>query len=204
MICSANDENDRAIEILQEMVEMAPNNISTLLNLGSAYISADRIEEANATLDQISTLDEDNPQLDTERGKAAFKEGDMDKAKALLSKTGQGLKLAKFFNQAAIKFVNANEIEKGISTYGQAIDIMQGSHMLYKLIYNLGLAHKKNKENQKAFDCFCESYLAEPGFENAYKQIAILYKSKSDLNLEVDPDMLQKIKSSRKKVKAPA
>src|SRR5690606_21881173 len=116
-ILSVEGKHEESIKVLQNMVQLTPQNLSTLLNLGSAYIDADKIEEAKETLEQVSLLDPDSQKVKEELGKVAFKEGDLSRAKQLLARTGQGIHLAKFFNEIAIRFVNNKAIDKGIKVY---------------------------------------------------------------------------------------
>lgn len=201
-ILSAEGKHDEAIAILKDMVDISPKNLGTLLNLGSVFIEADRLDEAKKTLNAVSCLDEDNQQVDGELGKVAFKEGDMERAKALLSKTGQGLRLAKFFNEVAIQFVNSGDIPRGLETYENARNLMEQSPVLYKLTYNMGLAYEKDKNFDEAFKKFVEAYLQEPKFESPYMHIAKIYKERETNGAKIDPADVSKVKEAREKFKA--
>jgi tetratricopeptide (TPR) repeat protein len=201
-ILSAEGKHDEAIAILKDMVDISPKNLGTLLNLGSVFIDADKLDEAKETLDQVSELDQDNEQLKSESGKVAFKEGDMVRAKSLLSKTGQGLRLAKFFNEVAIQFVNSGDFKQGLETYDNARNLMEQSPILYKLTYNMGLAYEKSKDLEMAFKKFVEAYLQEPSFESPYKHIAKIYKERETSGVSIDPADVAKVKEAREKYKA--
>lgn len=200
-LLSAEGKHEQAIQVLQRMVNIAPQNLSTLLNLGSAFIDADKLEEAEETLDQVSLLDPDSTGVKEELGKVAFKKGDLTRAKKLLAKTGQGVRLAKFFNEIAIQFVNNKAIDKGIKVYQDALGVMENSPVLYKLFYNLGLAYEKAGKFEQAFEYYYKAFMAEVTFEPAYAHIARIYKDRKKTGVKLDQKKIEQIKAARKSSK---
>ena len=200
-ILSAEGKHEKAIHVLQAMVNVAPQNLSTLLNLGSAFIDADKLAEAKETLEHVAILDPDSKGVKEEMGKVAFKEGDLVRAKKLLAKTGQGIRLAKFFNEIAIQFVNNKAIDKGIRVYKDAIGVMEHSPVLYKLNYNLGLAYEKKQKFAEAFEYYAKAFLDNPSFEPAYAHIARIYKDREKTGVKLDQAKIDRVKKVRKKSK---
>jgi two-component system chemotaxis response regulator CheY len=165
-------KHDDAIEVLRLVSEKSPKNIQSLLNLGSAYVSADKIEEAKKTVDTISLLDPDNKEVKDTKGKIALKEGDLSLAAQLLSETQNGDEIARFYNSLGISMVAKGEYDKGIETYQSAVKILSNKAKIHQLYFNLALAYRKKGDTENELGYFCESYVAEPAFEKAYASVA--------------------------------
>jgi tetratricopeptide (TPR) repeat protein len=171
-LLTATGRHDEAINVLKILTEKSPKNIQSLLNLGSAYVSADKLDEAKQTVDKISLLDPDSQSVNDVKGKIALKEGDMSLAAQLLSETQNGDEIARFYNSLGISLVAKGEYNRGIETYQSALKILSNKTKLHLLFFNLALAYRKKGDTENELSYFCESYVAEPAFEKAYASIA--------------------------------
>ena len=171
-LLSAWGRHNEAIAVLKAVAESRPQSIQPLVNLGSAYISADKIEDAKKTIDKISSLDPDCEETKDNKGKIALKEGNIGLAAQLLSETQNGDEIARFYNSIGISMVAKGDFESGIETYQSAIKILSSKTKLHLLFFNLALAYRKKGDIQNEVAYFCESYVTEPSFEKAYACIA--------------------------------
>ena len=198
---SLTNRHDKAIEILENLTEKSPKNIHSLLSLGSAYMEANETDKARSIFDRVEKMDSGNPQLNDEKGKLAFKEGDISLAAQLLSETQCGDDLARHFNNVAISKVMQGNFEEGISTYKNAIQLLTDKAKLHQLHYNLGLAWKKKGEISNSFESLCESYVANPSFEKAYAALAKVSKELKANGEVLNTELVNKVKEARSKFK---
>ncbi len=194
---TASGKHDEAIEVLKNLADKSPRNIQGLLQLGSAYISADKIEEAKQTVEKVTTMDKDNKAVNDNKGKIALKEGNLSLAAQLLSETQNGDEIARFYNSLGISMVAKGEYDKGIDTYHSALKILSSKTKVHLLYFNLALAYRKKGDKINEAGYFCESYAAEPSFEKAYASIARAMQEAKAKGLQLNAQQL-KIASERR------
>ena len=198
---SLTERHEQAIEVLKKVTERSPKNIDSLLCLGSAYMDADQTENAKSIFDKVEKMDSENSQLNDEKGKLAFKEGNISLAAQLLSETQCGDDLARHFNNVAISKVTHGSYDEGIATYQNAIQLLTDKAKLHQLHYNLGLALKKKGDLLGSFENLCESYVSNPSFEKAYAALAKVSKEIKAGGNKLDPELVEKVKDARKRFK---
>lgn len=201
---SRTGRHDQAIAQLQAMTQKSPKNLTTLLNLGSAYVEADRPDEAKKTFAMVSTIDPDFPPLKDEQGKLAFKQGDLPLAAQLLAETQNGDGLARHFNNMAIGLTHQQQFDKAITTYESAIKILVNKAKVHALHYNLGLALAKKGELARSFNALASSYRGDPTFEKAYAALARISKQMQEQGLAYDKALAREINQLRQQQKAAA
>lgn len=198
---SLTDRHEKAIGTLEQMCAKSPKNMGTMLNLGSAYVEADQHDKAREMFDKVEAMDNENSQLNDEKGKLAFKEGDVSLAAQLLAETQAGEELARHFNNMAIAKVAGEKYDEGIQTYNNAISLLSDKAKLHLLHFNLALAWKKKGDLEKSFKSFCESYLIDPSFEKSYAGLAKVSKDIKAAGKTLDSDLVNAVKAARQKYK---
>ena len=198
---SLTGRHEQAISALETMTKKSPKNMNSLLCLGSAYVDAEKHDKARDIFDRVESMDGENQGLKDERGKLAFKEGDLPLAAQLLAETQCGDELARHFNNVAIAKVAGGFFEEGIATYKNAIKLLTNKAKLHQLHYNLGLAWKKKGDLEQSFQSFCQSYLTDPSFEKAYAALAKTSKEVKSSGAKLDAKLVAKVKSIRQQHK---
>ncbi|MGE0171796.1 MAG: tetratricopeptide repeat protein [Oligoflexales bacterium] len=196
---SRQGKHEEAIQILQGMISTSPRNFTNKISLGSAFIQADRDDDAKKVLAEVMELDGDNQEAKDALATVAFKEGDISLATQLIAETESGDDLARVFNNLAISQVNKGEFERSIDTYRNAMKLLADKAKVHLLHYNLGLAYKKKGDLINCFQELCESYLLEPSFEKAYASLANTSKELLAKGVTLDKDLVQKVKAARKR-----
>ncbi|MCB9228937.1 MAG: tetratricopeptide repeat protein [Deltaproteobacteria bacterium] len=197
-LCSRMGRHEEAISILEMVTQKSPQNIRSMLCLGSAYVDASQHDKAREVFGRVKGLDAENTDLRDEEGKLAFKEGDIPLAARLLAETEYGDELARHFNNIAISKVSTGEFEEAIQTYHNAIQLLTDKARLHQLQYNLGLAWKKKGDLHRCFQALCESYLGAPDFEKAYVAIARTAREIKSQGGRPDQDLVAQVQSCRK------
>lgn len=196
-------KHDEAIEILKKIADKSPLSIATKMSLGSAYVKANRIDEAEVIFEECSLLDAEAPGLKDELGQVAFAKGNIGLATELLSQTQNGDEIAATFNNLAVAWVAKGEIARGIETYQNAMKILSSKAKLYILHYNLGLAMRKNGDLPGALQAFAASYELVPTFEKAYAAFVKGYReAKQNAPQSIPKGLTERVKVSREKYQA--
>lgn len=195
---SKSGRHQEAIKTLEQMSANSPKNMNILLNLGSAFVDADRHDDAKAVFGKVSALDPDQPRVKDEMAKVAFKEGDMPLAAKLLAETKNGDSMARYFNNLAIAMTHKNDYDKAIDTYEKAIQLLGNAAKLSALRYNLGLALAKKGDLQRSFNELVVSYKGDPQFEKAYAALVRVSKQMLDRGLKYDQQLVREVNALRK------
>ena len=193
--------SDEALEILMKMSSSSPKNIEALLNLGSAYVEADKHKEAAATFGKIDVIDPDNKTVKDEKAKLAFKEGDLPLAAKLLAETQNGDMLSRHFNNVAIALVHKQQFDKALETYRNAISLLNNKASLHALFYNMGLALSKKGDHSQALSAFLESYRSKPEFEKSYLAMAKTAQTMKDAGLKFNSEIVKEANQIRRRFK---
>ena len=196
-ILSRLGSHDEAIEILSKLHESSPANLNTRIGLGSAYVKADRHDEAKKVFEGIMEIDPDCQEAKDEVAVMAFKEGNMSLAEQLIAETEAGDEMASVFNNMAIGQINKDEFDQGIGTYLKALALLSDKARTHLLNYNLGLAYKKKGDIEDAFKYFCKSYLIAPDYEKAYNSLAHAAKVLKEKKIKPDKELVAQVKEAR-------
>ena len=84
--CLGAGQPDRAINLMKQLLEKKPADLSLLYNLAEAYYHTNKLQEAIDTWDKILYFDKDNARSLYMIGMAYQKKGDKDKGVALCDK----------------------------------------------------------------------------------------------------------------------
>ncbi len=197
---SRDGEHDKAIKILKKLIHSSPKNLTTRVNLGCAYVSAEKYEEAKKVFNGVLDEDPANQNAKDHMATVAFREGDFSLAEQLIAETENGNELARIFNSMAISQVTENKYNDAIMTYVNAIRLLADKTRLYLLHYNLGLAYRKNGDLDKGLEILTECYLSSPEFEKAYVAIARIYKEMKKKGLTPNASLINQIKAKRQEL----
>jgi predicted Zn-dependent protease len=196
--------HEEAIGILENLVKVSPKNLSNKVNLGGAYIEADRHDDAHRVFRDIMVDDPDNQDCKDQLATLAFKEGDFSLAEQLIAETENGNELARAFNNLAISQVSKGDFERGILTYSNAMRMLADKARLYLLQYNLGLAYRKKGALEKSLSELASSYTSEPSFEKAYVAIARVVQELKAKGVKPEPKLIKDVKKAREIAKKSA
>ncbi len=193
-----------AVGILEKLVSVSPRNLSNKITLGSAYIDADRHEDARRVFADVMKDDPNSQDAKDQMATLEFKEGNFTLAEQLIAETENGNELARAFNNLAISQVSKGLFDEGIATYSNSMRMLADKARLYLLYYNLGLAYRKKGELEKSFDALGKSYIADPSYEKAYVAIARVAQELKAKGIKPKPELVKEIKGARQTLKQSA
>ncbi len=200
-ILTRRGQHDQAVALLERLVLSSPKNISNKINLGSAYVEADRHDDARRVFTEVMQEDPDNQDCKDQMATLAFKEGDFGLAEQLIAETENGNELARTFNNLAISQVTKGHFDLGIITYNNAMRMLADKARLYLLHYNLGLAYRKKGDLAKSLDELTKSYVSAPSFEKAYVAIARVVQELKEKGIAPSTTLIKQVKTARETIK---
>ena len=203
-LLSRKGQHEEAIAILQKIVVISPKNLSNKINLGTAYIEADKHEEARKVFDDVMRADKGNQECKDQMATLAFKEGNLTLAEQLIAETENGNELARAFNNLAISQVSKGLFDQGITTYNNAMKMLADKARLYLLHYNQGLAYRKKGDLEQSFKALGAAYIADPTYEKAYNAIAKVAQELKEKGLKPNPTVVKEVKNARQTFKQSA
>lgn len=195
-VMSQTGRHNEAIELLQKLCESSPLNVSNMLSLGGAFVTADRHEEADKILKKVNDIDPSNPQAQDMKGTIAFKEGNFDLARELLKSTPNGDEMCRSLNNIAVGLVAKGQFDRAITSYRSAIEIMQDKGLAHVLKYNLGVAFKKANKLQEAMTALGESLIENPTFEKSQKSFKHVLQLMKAQNVAIDQAFVDKVNAA--------
>jgi len=198
---SRKGEHEAAINILEKLVTQSPKNLTSKIKLGTAYVEADRLDDAKATFNSVIDIDPDNQNCKDQMATVAFHEGDFSLAEQLIAETESGNELARVFNNMAISQVSKGQYDLGMVSYRNAMRLLADKARLHLLQYNLGLALRKGGDFEESLKNLAESYMTEPRFEKAYVAVARIVAEMKENGLKPEKSVIQKVKAVRNQTK---
>lgn len=164
---------EEAASVLTATKIINPFNVERLVDLGRAFIQADRIKEALSTFDEVLSLDQDNKAANLGRTQCRLLEGDVNEALSLMRQISTPREMASLFNNSAILSIRQNRFDQGKSLYKAAIGAAgtQG-RIVARLLYNLGIAQYKQSDFENALECFETAFKRDPDYIKAKQNAA--------------------------------
>jgi tetratricopeptide (TPR) repeat protein len=199
---SKRGNHEEAIRILETLAANSPKNLTNKIKLGTAYIEAERVDDAKLTFEQVLDIDPDNQDCKDQMAVVAFQEGELQLAEQLIAETESGNELARIFNNMAISQVAKGNHDIGIVSYRNAMRLLADKARLHLLQYNLGLALRKKESYSESLQSLAESYCAEPRFEKAYVAVARIVKEMKEKGFTPDKSVIDQVKKARQRIKS--
>ncbi len=149
-----NKQTHKAIKLMEDLRQLSPNNINRLITMGGAYLEVDDADKAEEVFSEASEMDEENPEAKDGLGKSLFAQGKYSKAIGLLRNTQKAGEMASYFNNLGIALVRKKKFEDAEKLYINAVKILPAHDKTPNLLFNIGLACKKDKKLDRAAGFF--------------------------------------------------
>ena len=136
-----------AIDEFTKALEIQPENVKTLVNLGWSYILSEKFEDAEIVFEKASLIEKDNIYVNNGLASTYFNRGKIDESINAFSKVielSQDVDSLYFaFNNLGHLYIVKNDYETAIKKFQKAIaiapDRIEGHFNLANIYYNLGL-----------------------------------------------------------------
>ena len=173
-IFSKTGDFNKVKKILNEAIEIQPNNVSILNNLGTACKKLGETKNAIDCYEKVLQIDPNNTNANYNLGLTSYALKELKKAKNYLQKTTElqpDFVLA-FFVLGNIH-TDLKEYEYAVSNYQKAIalkDNLLGAHN------NLGLVFRILNDFQNAISCYEKAIKIKPDHSGAHHNLALAFK----------------------------
>ena len=173
-IFSKTGDFNKAKKLLNEAIDIQPNNVSILNNLGTACKKLGETKNAIGYYEKVIQIDPNNTNAHYNLGTTSYALKELKKAKSYLQKTTElqpDFALA-FFALGNIH-TDLKEYEYAVSNYQKAIDLnynLLGAHN------NLGLVFRALNDFQNAISCYEKVIKIKPDHSGAHHNLALAFK----------------------------
>ncbi len=180
-----NKDIQKAIVLLEQLRVLSPKNLKRLISLGGAYLDNDQPEKAEEAYGSARKVDKTNAEATDGMGKALFTQGKYSQAVEFLKTTEKALEMASYFNNLGIVLVKQKRYEEARKLYANALNILPPNDRESLLLFNIGLAFKKNAKLDEAAVFFKATAEKNPDFAKAQVNLEEVFnKTNEDENVD--------------------
>ena len=191
------EEYESAIDALDRVIEIDPNNAFAFNNRGHAYAELEEFDKAIEDYDRAIELDPNNAGLFYDRGWIYAKLEEFDKAIEDYDRAIElDSKYALAFNNRGVAYAELEEFDKAIEDYDRAVELNSDYFPAFynrgRLFYKQGDFDKALAEFDRAIELNPDSAVAFNNRGRTYHDLGEIDQAIADYNraLELDPDYL--------------
>lgn len=170
-------EFDQARTMLEAADKVAPNNIERLEQLAEFYLKNNAPDKSVEKYKTLLTLSPENPDLKYQYIEKVSAAGYEDAALKFSKEVSTSLEVIRYYNNKGVLFSKNNDFVSAIDEYKKALKYAAGNKNLYRIMYNLAIAHinLKNAEQYRLAEKVLEDCLVlEPKYDKALQKLTIL------------------------------
>ena len=169
---------EEAAEYFEMCQFLNPNNIVTLINIGSHYLNAGDDQSARMVFEDVLLVDDQCKQAQLGLGICKLTDGDIDDGIRLLGNSINEREKCSYFNTAAICLVKKNDFKRALDLYIISLKYAGSDTLLVSsLCYNIGLLYLKNRKMKQSIDFFQKALEYSPFNVHARHNLSILLES---------------------------
>ena len=156
VIAYRNEDYDKAIEMFDKVIVLAPNSVNAYIKRGEAYEALKDYEKAGQNYEEAISLQPDNINAHVNRGNLYNAERQYKETIAYFTKLiDRGLESRNFYNGRAIAYEELEQYDEAMKDYKKSIETDDEFSTAY---FNLADLYAKLKNYDEAIDC-CEKGL---------------------------------------------
>ena len=183
-IAAKKEDYKKATELLTVALNIQPNNVNILNNLGTAYKNLGEYKKAVGYYKKIIDIDEKNPNAYYNLGAICYDLKQLNEAKKYLEKTNsiQPNFALSFFVLGNV-YKDLREYNSAISNYQKALSInknLLGAHN------NLGLVYRTLNDFENAINCYKKAIEIKKDHVNANHNLALALKESGQFNEAIE------------------
>jgi len=188
------EDLDTAIKIYTKTLEIAPNNVPTLGNLGIIYDNQGETEKAIKLYNRALEIDPNHAPTLYNLSVFHTDQGETEKAIELCNRVLEiDPKDVDILRSLGNAYYKTKKIEKAIEFYNRALEI-DPNHV--ETLSNLGVVYHKN-DKEKAIEFYNRVLEIDPNHVNALYDLGVIYGDRSETDkaiefynraLEIDPN----------------
>ena len=170
---------DAAREALEKADGIAPNNIDRLNHMAELYMALKDPVGSKKIFENLIELHPENKEMKFDFFQKLKSGGYLQEARELCKSTTTPLELIRYYNNKGVIFSKQEKFTEAIQEYQKARDLIPEAKELYRILYNMALAHinLKNIESIKIAQSLLEETIdLKPDFVKAQEKLAVTEK----------------------------
>jgi tetratricopeptide (TPR) repeat protein len=136
---------DEAQEAYEKADRIAPHHLERLHNMAVMYLKQQQPDLGVEKFQEIMQLAVDQPEAKYEMYDQLVAHGFTKHAQEFCRDTSTPQELVRHYNNRGVVFARSGEFDQAIEEYAKAVRLIPGHKDLYKIYYNLALAHLSKK-----------------------------------------------------------
>ena len=160
--------------------KVAPDNMARLTEMAGLYLALKEPEKSLEKYSKILALNPEKPEMKFEVYQELFEGGFEEHARDLCKQTSTPIELIRHFNNKGVMLSKENEFEAAINEYQRARNLIPQSRELYRILYNMAIAHinlKTKNDVLTAHTLLLEVLKLKPDYEKAKAKYEITAKA---------------------------
>jgi tetratricopeptide (TPR) repeat protein len=170
---------DAAQKAYEKADEVAPKNLKRLENMAELYLSQHQPQKSVDKYKQLMALSPENKDLKYGFYERLVQCGFEDVARDFCNQTSTPNELIKYYNNKGVLHSKEGNYAKAITEYTNACHLIPGAKDLYRILYNLAIAHinlKQPEHLREAYGFLEQALKLRPDFTKAREKLDMLAK----------------------------
>lgn len=176
----ARGDLDKARQYYEQADKIAPDNLSRITEMAGLYLALKEPEKGVEKYTKLLSLNPEKPEMKFEVYQELFDGGFEDHARDLVKQTSTPLELIRHYNNKGVLLSKGAEFQNAINEYNKARQLIPESKQLYRILYNMAIAHinlKSKDDVIKAHKLLTEVLELNPKYDKAREKLAITAKA---------------------------
>ncbi|NRA45346.1 MAG: tetratricopeptide repeat protein [Oligoflexales bacterium] len=156
--------------------QAAPGNIERVNDMANLYLKLKMPEKSIGKFSELIKLNPENEDLKYDVYDKLSEAGYLEHAQDFCRQTSTPKELVRHFNNKGVLYSKAGEFPDAIDEYKKAVKLIPGSKELYRILYNMAIAHinlKTFEHLQEAHKLLNESLKMQPDYDKAKEKLKI-------------------------------
>lgn len=177
---SVESGNLAKARILYEKADaIAPYNLHRITEMAGLYLAMKEPIKSIEKYSELIAFSPENKDLKFDVYKKLFDGGFEEHARDFSNQTSTPSELIKHFNNKGVMLSKTLDFDSAISEYSRARGLIPGDKDLYRILYNMAIAHINKKTRNdilKAHELLLEVKKMKPSFEKANEKLELTTK----------------------------
>ena len=158
---------------------VAPSNLQRITEMAGLYLAMKEPIRSVEKYSELIAFSPENKDLKFEVYQKLFEGGFEEHARDFSKQTSTPAELIRHFNNKGVMLSKSLDFDAAISEYSRARALIPGDKELYRILYNMAIAHinkKTRADIQKAHTLLLEVKKMKPSFEKASEKLELTTK----------------------------
>lgn len=160
---------DKALELMRKMQQLNKNSIQRMVQFGEVYAEMNDDDKAEHYFSQALEKDKYCSTALNGLAEIRFRQGMLDEARELLTRSSISYKTAAYLNRCGIELVKKNQYKEALEHYSKAQFVLPQQEKGPMLFYNIGLCYSRWGKLDVAAEFLKIALIKEPNYAKAQR-----------------------------------